>query len=265
MKNSYVYEQNLLKRIDFQQHRPLSQIMYDALKSAILDGSFPLGERINENSLSEQLSISRTPIRKALDLLIKDGLLEYIPNYGTVVINVNSQKITEIFKIRSALELVLYEEVMDKISKDELADLTKLCNKICQLESVNAKDDLIENLNLYNEEIFRIANMSTLNAMLLDLNTYFKNFRNYSFSTKNRRSLAVKEHLIITNCLASKDKEMLRKAVSNHIENSKKAALETFIGDEKIQIQFNDSKGMGPKEHRLKFRCDMKKCPIKEK
>lgn len=264
MGKEYVYEKKLLDRIDFQQHRPLSEIIYQALKAAILEGSFPLGERINENGLADQLTISRTPVRKAVNRLVKEGLLEYVPNYGAVVVNVSTSKIIEIFKIRQALEKVLYNEVLENITDREIQQLEALCQRMFAVEKENDITALMEKLNLFNDEINRISRMNTLTLMLEELNEYFKNFRDFSFSTKCRRASAVREHTNILNCIKQRDEKMLDKAVEAHIEHSRDAALETFLNHEKYKLDSFSEKLLIRLSHSINIHCKMKDCPIKE-
>lgn len=260
MKNNYIYEQKLLQKLDFQQHKSLSDVVYDALKEAILDGTFPLGERINENSLSEQISVSRTPIRRALKRLINDGLVEYVQNYGTVVNSVNTSKIKEIFKIRASLEVILHEEVMRNISEDDLRFLHDCCREMENLEAEDLIEELTLTLNIFNNKMNEIAEMNTLTRLLEDLDAYFKNFRNYSFSTKNRRRIAVKEHSIIVNCLESKNSKFLELAVKRHIANSEKAALGTFVNYKNSTLTETDTHTIPNSV--LVFSCDDIDCPI---
>jgi len=55
------------------------------LRQALLDGKFAPGSRLNEVHLSQQLQVSRTPVRAALHLLAGEGLLRYQANKGFVV------------------------------------------------------------------------------------------------------------------------------------------------------------------------------------
>jgi len=52
---------------------PIKYIVYEKVRSAILYGQFKQGEVINERDLAELLDVSRTPVRLALELLLKDG------------------------------------------------------------------------------------------------------------------------------------------------------------------------------------------------
>jgi len=76
----------------------------DMLRSSILACEFKPGERIYEVNLSEQLKVSRTPIREALKALAGEGLLEYIPNRGYHVRQYSVDDIVQAYEIRAALE-----------------------------------------------------------------------------------------------------------------------------------------------------------------
>src|ERR1700677_2973951 len=54
----------------------------DRVREAILGGAVGAGERLNEVQLSKTLSVSRTPVRAALQALAGEGLLDYAANRG---------------------------------------------------------------------------------------------------------------------------------------------------------------------------------------
>lgn len=222
------YEEKLLEVIDFTQRMPLADIVYLGLKEVILDGTYPLGERINENSLSTQLSISRTPIRKALDRLTEEGLVDHVHTYGTFVKSVNVDKIKELYKIRKSLEILLYEEVAKNATVEELDFLENSAAVMIVLEENNQVDELLTELNKFNTKINQIAKMTTLTSLLSDLNTYFRNFRNFSFNTQARRKLAVKEHQMMVQLIKANEIEYLKHAVEQHIDHAEIAAIQFF-------------------------------------
>lgn len=73
------------------------------LRTAILHGAFPDG-RINELKLSEQLGVSRTPIRNALQSLAGEGLVEYVRNRGFRVRAFPVSEILDAFEMRAMAE-----------------------------------------------------------------------------------------------------------------------------------------------------------------
>lgn len=82
----------------------LAQSVTDSLRSALIDGRFVPDEKLNEESLSATLQVSRTPVRSALHSLAAEGLLDYVPNRGYSVRSVDLTRLTSIFDVRGVLE-----------------------------------------------------------------------------------------------------------------------------------------------------------------
>ena len=76
----------------------------DRIRSAILSGDYAPGARLHEVRLSENLGVSRTPIRSALQSLASEGLLEYTPNRGYSVRQFRTSEIVDAYEIRAMLE-----------------------------------------------------------------------------------------------------------------------------------------------------------------
>ena len=74
----------------------LEEKAFLTLQEEILSGVLKKGEALTENTLSERLGVSRTPIRGALHRLAEDGLVKIVPNRGAVVIGIDRQDLIDI-------------------------------------------------------------------------------------------------------------------------------------------------------------------------
>lgn len=79
-------------------------MVVDRLREMILTGELVGGDRLMEVSLSDQLQVSRTPIREALIVLAEEGLVEYRPNRGYIVRTFTLSYIKDAYVVREALE-----------------------------------------------------------------------------------------------------------------------------------------------------------------
>ena len=86
----------------------------DRVREAILGGAVGAGERLNEVQLSKTLSVSRTPVRAALQALAGEGLLDYAPNRGFTVREFPLPAIVDAYDIRAALEGVAVRFVAER-------------------------------------------------------------------------------------------------------------------------------------------------------
>ena len=78
-----------LGKIEIEQYKPLRDIVFETLRTAILEGGLKPGERVMEVQLAEKLGVSRTPVREAIRKLELEGLLVMIPRKGAYVADVS--------------------------------------------------------------------------------------------------------------------------------------------------------------------------------
>jgi DNA-binding GntR family transcriptional regulator len=78
--------------------------VYAHVKTRLLDGTFPGGALLSENELSQQLGLSRTPVRQAFVQLEAEGLLELYPKRGALVVPVAASEIEDVFEARLLVE-----------------------------------------------------------------------------------------------------------------------------------------------------------------
>jgi len=75
-----------------------------ALRKAILSGQLKAGQEIVLKDMAEQLGVSSTPVREALQMLNRDGLVELRPNKQAIVIGVSRQHVTDFYETLAILE-----------------------------------------------------------------------------------------------------------------------------------------------------------------
>src|SRR4051812_15835534 len=105
--------------------RSLNDRAYDYLRQAILRGDLPVGTVIAETKVAEDLGISKTPVRQALQLLRTEGLLEVGSRRQLVVRGFSAAHRNEILRIREALEEIAVETACRVISLDDV-DMLRL-------------------------------------------------------------------------------------------------------------------------------------------
>jgi len=79
-------------------------LVADRLREGILDGTFPPRTQLSEVALAQQLSVSRGPIREAMQRLLQEGLLRGERNRGVFVIDLGASDVRDIYLARGAVE-----------------------------------------------------------------------------------------------------------------------------------------------------------------
>ncbi|MDT4762807.1 GntR family transcriptional regulator [Sphaerochaeta sp. PS] len=83
---------------------PLTEKIYLFLKDHILQGRFHYGEKLSENTLAQQFSCSRTPVREALKRLEHDGFVTIIAHSGSYVKDPSMSDNQQLTEVRAYLE-----------------------------------------------------------------------------------------------------------------------------------------------------------------
>ncbi|WCK55982.1 GntR family transcriptional regulator [Aneurinibacillus sp. Ricciae_BoGa-3] len=113
--------------------------VYFHLRDQIIYNEIKPGSRIDYHQITEDLGVSRTPIRDALNRLQQDGLIEVKPRSGTYVRIPQVKDIAEIYDLRKALERQAVELAASYISKE---DLTSLLNEADYAEEAIQRGDV---------------------------------------------------------------------------------------------------------------------------
>lgn len=196
-------------------------IVYEDLKSRIINNSLKLGEPLNEGILSEELKISKTPIREALQQLEKEGFIENIPGKGAFVSLISIQDIREIFEIREILECAVIRRAAIKVDPEKVEAIKK---KFVSSESVSRKvsPGHFKSGDEVHTFIFGAFGNYRLIEIYRRLQDHIVRTRIHFFnqSHPDRSEESFNEHLEILDALKAQDPVRAEDAIRNHLRNS---------------------------------------------
>jgi DNA-binding GntR family transcriptional regulator len=108
--------------------------VFNAIQNAIVEGHLRPGDHIREQELTKSLKVSRTPVREALALLDREGLVRLEPNRGWFVQEFDERDVREIFIMRTTLENLGAELIVPLLEPKHITHLEALIQK--QIEAV---------------------------------------------------------------------------------------------------------------------------------
>src|SRR5881398_1119273 len=103
------------------------------IEEAIVSGELAPGTVLRQEQLSEQFSVSRTPVREALRRLAALGLVSFVPNRGVRVRTISREELHEAFMVRAELEAVATEIAAAKMTPEDLAELGEAEQRFAQI------------------------------------------------------------------------------------------------------------------------------------
>jgi DNA-binding GntR family transcriptional regulator len=101
----------------------LSSRAAGAIRQAIVDGRLAAGERSSVARLAERFGVSRTPVREALLLLERQGMVRFERNRGVRILETSAHDLEEIFSLRLLLEVPATHRACERLSDADLEAL----------------------------------------------------------------------------------------------------------------------------------------------
>ena len=102
----------------------LKNLAYESIKTAIVKGDLPPGQRLLETEIASQMGISRGPVREAIRQLDQDGLPYSHPHRGTVVLEMDPEETEKVFvPTRRIIEEYVAEKASFKLDDEDYQNL----------------------------------------------------------------------------------------------------------------------------------------------
>jgi len=195
--------------------------VHTAIRNHILDGTFPPGERLIESRIAEQIGTSRTPVREALHLLEKEGLLESIPRAGYRVRSLRWEEVEEIYEIRVVNETLAARLAMKRISPKELLALENNL-KVAEHEVTHGNPKAFVHRDAeFHEILARASGSERLFELCELLRKHMLRYRIQGLYLPESGLRAIEGHRRILECLRACDEQGLEQAIREHLEWAK--------------------------------------------
>lgn len=199
---------------------PLAGQVATTIRDMIVQDRFQPGERIRERQLSEELNVSRTPMREALKILEGEKLVELLPNRGAIVANPAPEVVREMLQVLGALEALGGRLATKAASDEEIAEVRALH---FEMLAAFSRKDLLGYFKL-NQKIHTSIIAASHNEALAETHSHF-NARLYRVRYRSNQrpakwAEAVKQHEAIINALEARDEALIGELLSSHLDEA---------------------------------------------
>ncbi len=174
-------------------------------------------QRVTEQYVAEQCSVSRGPVRDAFRIVEKLGLIRILPRKGVVVCPLDINELKELFEIRAALVRVAVCHVIDNATDDELQIML---NHAILLQSQTVDEDAFFKASNDIGDVFgRLAQSHRLMEMLAPLGLQIMRYRHHGFSSLAARDASALGYVMVAEAMMSRNKNKALAAVDSATEN----------------------------------------------
>ncbi|MBM9468515.1 GntR family transcriptional regulator [Nakamurella leprariae] len=210
--------------------RSARDTVYDTLRARLASGHYDPDASLIPAVLSEEFAVSRTPVREALGLLERDGLL-VATTRGFVIRRRSDEEILEIFEVRAVLDSAAAFAAAGRHSPIDLARLDELSTQARRADDAATVRRL---LNEWHDGIRRAAHNDTISALLRTLDAQVKlsaPWRTPATPSDADPAFAdsLREHDAVLEAVRAGDAELARHRMLEHLAHDRDTRIRQLV------------------------------------
>lgn len=200
--------------------------LYEAIKRAILDGTFEPGRPLIEAQLATWAGVSRTPVREALTRLEQDGVIGR-GERGLVVRDRSPEEILDIYENRIVLEAAAARIAADRHTS---YDRIRLERRFRNYEDANPDDqtNIAEANRHFHKGVWLASHNDSLIDLLARLDLHLGRYPATTLSYPGRWDTSIAEHRELLDAIFSRDTERSAAAAEAHFSHARKIRLDLW-------------------------------------
>jgi DNA-binding GntR family transcriptional regulator len=212
-------------------HLSLQERTYRALRKALLDGEYAVGERIFENEVAGMLGVSRVPVREAVRRLQQDGLLEVRPRSGIYVTSLSPEEVDDIYRIRAALEGAAAGLAAERITDAQLHELHGLLarqddeTQIRRSRRAGSQSGVVARADAFHHAVHIYARSPRLYELLEMIYAQVMQFRSITLRMPGRAEAASHGHHALYDALSRRDSAEAERLMREHVDSARRSLL----------------------------------------
>jgi DNA-binding GntR family transcriptional regulator len=196
----------------------------------ILSNKIDSKSNLNEKYFSEELKLSRTPIREAFIMLTKVGLLQHIDGKGFYIRQFALKDIEDIYEYRSIVETALVDNLLSKVVDTDIDKLEKILKDVQKLLNQGEYQKGIVKGNDFHIKLAEISQ----NSLIIDgLRQCYDKIILIGWSSRNKKISedSQRDHKKILSALKNRNSKELKKLLHDHSVTSKDRIFEILRAD----------------------------------
>jgi GntR family transcriptional regulator, rspAB operon transcriptional repressor len=209
-------------------NRNLNEKIYYYLRNKIVNNELTPGTRIDYNEIANELGVSKTPVRDALQLLSQDGLVEVKSRSGTFVSQPNVIDIEEIFEVRKALERHAIKLSMANMQPQMVEKIYQNVLDVDRDIDTGNFDSFFQSDRNLHKTLITYSKNNRLIKMMESLEAQINRIGVMIAHSQERPRQANNEHKEILHALLKSDILLAQNLMEEHIETVKQMTLKDF-------------------------------------
>jgi len=220
--------------IKLDSYQPLREVVCETLRTAIIEGVLKPGERLMEIQVSEELGVSRTPVREAIRKLELEGFVVMIPRRGTYVSDLSIKDINEVFEVRTALDVLAAGLAAERITAEELEQMERLLVELGECIEQDDMGKIVEADSQFHDLLYSASRNMRLVGIINNLREQLTRFRSLSMAYPGRLKIMLGEHTRLVEALGRRNVALAKRLAGEHMANAEQTLLKNMLEQSRI-------------------------------
>lgn len=207
---------------------PLRDVAYAEIRKKILTGEYAPGHFLAEVALADEIGMSRTPIREALERLRKEKLVRRVAGRGVFVSEIRVEDVRELFEVREALECLAIRLAIECLPEESINEFQETFWDVQARQTKQERIPLETQIVVdrrFHEFIARQSQNQLLIQFLGDIFNHNERIMAVTTRIPTRFRASTREHLAIIEALKNRDVASAEDAMRSHIRAGRDLAL----------------------------------------
>jgi len=196
------------------------------LRAGILDGTYPGGTPLRQESIAAALGVSRMPVREAFRHLAAEGLIILHPHRGAVVATLSAHELQEIYEMRAALEPLALRLALPRLTKGDLGKAEEALD--AARDETNPERLAALNWD-FHHSLYQPADRPRLLATISNLHLNVDRYMRVVLTVMQHHSASHAEHEAILEACRARDEAAATRRLEAHITHAGRQLVE-FLG-----------------------------------
>lgn len=189
------------------------------LRRDILRGILAPGTPVKERDHAAELGVSRTPLREAIRMLAKEGLVQLRPARSPIVASPSFEEVAQNIEVMSALEVLSARLTCERASDAEIEEIAAVAERMAREYDTSDMLDVFETDMAFHRAIARAAGNPVLADIHQSLLARLWRARYLSASRKRSRDRVLRQHAEIVSALRARDAAAAVAHVQEHLDH----------------------------------------------
>lgn len=189
----------------------------ERLRQAIISMEFPPGSRLSEGEIATRYDVSRQPVREALISLSRIGLVQVLPQRGTIVTKISTRHMMQVRIAREALESAIVQRACERFDPIIRSSIDAILETQARAAAEGDTVTISTADSQFHAALAAGADCEMIWQMVMDVKAHMDRVRHLTLQDRDSMRILVQQHQAIVDAIDARDPERADHAMRHHL------------------------------------------------